>query len=126
MAVVSLLNGSIKDCSAPDSVAKIISMGINPVNPIPGENSTIWVNYDLSKDVTVGSIKYSFWMNFIPFEPTITELCEQESCPLEAGVYNVTGTTVFPTSLSGRLESKIEWFDENESPIWCVDTIYNV
>lgn len=125
MMTLSLLDGSIKDCSAPDSIAKILSMGINPVNPKPGDNSTIWINYDLSKEVTSGTIKYSYWVNFIPFAPETVNLCEQENCPLEAGEYNVSGSSIFP-DLSGRIEGKIEWFDENETPIWCVNTIYNV
>lgn len=125
MMALSLLSGSIKDCSAPDSVAKVLSMGINPVNPKPGDNSTVWINYDLSKQVTGGSIKYSYWVNFIPFTPETVDLCQQESCPLEPGVYNVSGSFIFP-DVSGRVEDKIEWFDENDTPIWCVNTIYNV
>ncbi len=122
---LTLLKGSIKDCSPTGSIATIDSMGIDPISPQPGDNSTVWVAYDLSKDVTGGTVKYSYWLNFIPFPPEEIDLCSQEVCPIEAGFYNSSGISEFP-DVHGRIEGKIEWFDQDGSPIWCVDTIYSV
>lgn len=124
MALIAL-RGTIKDCSQSGSIAKIDSMGIDPISPKPNDNSTIWVAYDLSKEVTGGSVKYSYWLNYIPFAPTTVDLCSQEACPLQPGFYNSSGSSLFP-DVSGRIEGKIEWTDQDDNPIWCVDTIYNV
>ena len=125
LMALTLLKGTIKDCSPAGSIAKVESMGISPVNPQPGDNSTIWVSYDLSKEVMGGTVKYSYWVNFIPFQPTTIDICSQEACPIEPGTYNSSGSSEFP-DVSGRIEGKIEWFDQDGTPIWCVDTIYSV
>lgn len=125
LMALAILKGTIKDCSQSGSIAKIDSMGINPVTPQPGDNSTIWVSYDLSKEVTGGSVKYSYWLNYIPFAPTTIHLCSQEACPLQPGCYNSSGSSTFP-DVSGRIEGRIEWTDQDGNPIWCVDTIYSV
>lgn len=125
LMALALLKGTIKDCTPVGSIAKVDSMGINPVYPRPGDNSTVWVAYDLSKEVVGGTVKYSYWLNFIPFQPTTIDICSQESCPIEPGCYNSSGSSDFP-ELSGRVEAKVEWFDQYRTPIWCVDTIYSV
>lgn len=123
LMALALLKGSIQDCSSSNSIATITSMGINPESPKPGDNSTIWVAYDLSKDVTGGTVQYSYKLNYIPITPTVVNLCDQEECPIPAGCYNASGSSTFP-DVSGRIEGKIEWFNENDEPIWCVNTIY--
>lgn len=125
LMALALYQGTIHDCSTSGSVAKITSMGIDPISPVAGDNSTIWVAYDLSKQVTGGSVKYSYWVNFIPFAPTVIDLCSQEACPLEPAFYNSSGSSIFP-DVSGRVEIKIEWTDQDNQQIWCVDTIYSV
>ncbi len=124
LSALPLLGGTIKDCSAPNSVAIVESMGINPASPKAGDNSTVWVSYELLKEVTGGSVTYSYWVNYIAFTPTTVDLCSQEACPLELAVYS-SGSSIFP-DVKGRIEGKIEWFDQDNQPIWCVDTVYLV
>jgi len=125
ITALALFKGTITDCSKLGSVATISSMGIDPISPKAGDNSTIWVAYDLSKQVTGGTVKYSYWVNFIPFSPTVIDLCSQEACPLVPAYYNSSGSSIFP-DVSGRVEIKIEWADQDNTPIWCVDTIYSI
>lgn len=125
LMALALYSGTIKDCSPDGSLATIEAMGLNPVSPQPGDNTTTWVMYDLPTTVTGGTVKYSYWLNFIPFTPDVIDLCSQEICPLESGVYNVSGSVSFP-DVSGRLETRIEWFDQDETPMWCVDTIFSI
>lgn len=120
-----LLGGTIKDCSPSGSIARIDSMGINPVSPKAGDNSTVWVAYTLPTEVTSGTIKYSYWLNYIPFTPTTIDLCSQEVCPFEPATYNSSGSSTFP-DVSGRIEGRIEWFNQEGTTIWCVDTVYLV
>jgi hypothetical protein len=122
---LAIFKGTITDCSQPNSIGKITSMGIDPIFPMAGDNSTIWVAYDLSKQVSGGSVKYSYWVNFIPFAPTVIDLCSQEACPLEPAFYNSSGSSIFP-DVSGRVEIKIEWTDQDNQQIWCTDTIYSI
>ena len=122
---LTILRGTIRDCTRSGSVASVQSMGIDPVSPKAGDNSTVWVAYDLSKDVTSGTVTYSDWVKYGPFTPTTVDLCSQEACPIQAGCYNSSGSSTFP-DVKGRIEGKIEWFDQDNQPIWCVDTIYNI
>ena len=125
LMALAIYKGTVYDCSPENSIAKIESMELDPISPIPGQNSTLWVAYDLSKEVTGGFVNYTYSWNFIPFEPTTVDLCSQEECPLKPACYNSSGTSVFP-DVTGYIEAKIEWFDQNVDPIWCVNVIYNV
>jgi hypothetical protein len=125
LTALAILRGTIRDCSPDGSLATIQSMGIDPVTPKAGDNSTIWVAYDLPTEVTGGTVTYTYSLNYIPFQPTTVDLCVQEACPLAAGSHNASGSSSFP-DVSGRLEGKIEWHDQSGTPIWCVDTVYSV
>lgn len=125
LMAVAMMQGTIDDCSPSGSIADITSMGLNPVSPLPGDNSTVWVAYDLSQDVTGGKVVYSTWVNNLPFPVSTVNLCDQEACPLTPGCYNSSGSSIFP-DITGKIEARIEWFDQNDQPIWCVDTIYRI
>lgn len=120
-----LYGGAVEDCTPSNALSKIVSMGIQPVNPKPNDISYLWVNFDLSQPVSSGNVTYSYSWNFIPFEPTIVSLCDQTECPLYPGVQNVTGNTTFP-DVSGYVEVKVDWADDTGTPIWCVQTTYTL
>ncbi len=125
LLAIGILNGTIKDCSSPESIGTILDMGIDPVNPKPGDHSLLWVEFDLAHEVTGGTATYSYTLNYIPFPGDVIPLCDQTNCPLPAGVNNVSGETVFP-DVSGRIEVQIDWVTEDATPIWCVKTTYSV
>jgi hypothetical protein len=122
---LSVLSGSIQDCSRPNSIGEIVDMGISPLNPVAGDNSTLWVTFDSSQAITGGTATYSYTLNYIPFPKDIIPLCDQTDCPVPIGISNATGYTIFP-DVSGRIEIRIEWETEVGTPIWCVKTTYSV
>ena len=125
LGALSLFNSTIKDCTPGGSISNILGFGVSPLNPVPNENASLWVNFDLFEQVDSGSIVYTYTYNFVPFPPTETNLCEENTCPFTAGIHNVSGTSTFP-DMSGLLEVKIEWNTGDGTPIWCVDASYTV
>lgn len=124
MALV-LYGGTVEDCTPSNSISKVLGAGISPVNPVAGDMSYLWVNYDLSKTVYGGNITYSVTWNYIPMEPEVVDLCSQTECPMYPGIYNVTGNTTFP-EINGLVEVTTQWTDSDDLPIWCVKTSYTL
>lgn len=123
LMALALYGGTVKDCTQKGSLASVLDMGISPLKPVAGDTSYLWVEFDLSDTVYNGTATYSYTYNFVPFEPTVVDLCEQTECPIYAGIQNVTGNSTFP-DISGLLVVKVEWKDGDENPIWCVETTY--
>jgi len=71
--------------------------------------------------VNAGTAKYSFSFNGIPFAPTTEDLCSDVACPLLPGPYTNTTTSVFPSGVSGKVTTKIEWFDTANNRLLCAD-----
>lgn len=118
---------TLKDCgnSATDQ-AKITGMGFSPENPQPGDETEFWVAYDLKSDINAGKATYSVTLNYIPFTPTVDDLCTQTSCPKAPGSYNETTKSTFPSGVSGKIVSKIQWTNQNDQPIWCSEQTFKV
>ena len=53
--------------------------------------------------------------------PTTEDLCSDVACPLLPGPYTNTTTSVFPTGVSGKVTTKIEWFDAANNRLLCAD-----
>lgn len=118
---------TLRDCGNPTTdQAKILSMGFTPSNPVPGENTTLWVNYDLKTPITGGIATYSVSFNGIPFTPTVDDLCTQTACPKEIGTYNETSSSDFPDGISGKVVTKIQWTNQDNLPVWCVETTFRI
>jgi hypothetical protein len=112
---------SLKDCGSSNDIAQITSFGFDPQTPQPGDETELWVAYNLKEPVSGGLASYSYSFNGIPFSPTVEDLCTQTTCPKEIGTYNETSKSTFPSGLSGKIVSKIKWENENKEQIWCVE-----
>jgi hypothetical protein len=126
---LSLLTASValRDCGNPSSnQAVITSLGFFPPNPVPDQDTELWVAYDLRSKITGGEAKYSYAYNGIPFSPTVEDLCSQTSCPKEIGSYNETSHSNFPSGLSGKIVSKIQWTNQDSEPLWCVELTFKI
>jgi len=118
---------TLRDCGNPDTdQAKILSMGFTPSNPIPGENTTLWVDYQLRTSITGGTATYSVSLNGIPFPSSEKPLCDQTGCPKNPGIYNETSSSDFPEGISGKAVTKISWTNQNSLPVWCVETTFKI
>lgn len=119
--------GSIRDCSNGLGRAVMLGFSSSPDNPVPGDNVSLWVAYDLPEPpITGGIAKYSYALNGIPFPASEEDLCTQTKCPKEVGFHNETSSSVFPSGISGKIVSAISWTDQNDELVWCVETTWRV
>lgn len=118
---------TLRDCGTPSTdKALITSMGIFPSDPLPNENTTLWVAYDLKSPLTGGTATYSITLNGIPFPSSSDPLCTQTSCPKDIGSYNETSSSLFPSDIAGKLVTKIQWMTEANERIWCLESTFKI
>ena len=112
---------SLRDCSNGNGLFTMLSQGFSPEPPVPGQDATLWFYYQVPDGLTVtaGTAKYSFTFNGIPFSPTVEDLCTQVDCPLVPGIFNLTSTSQFPSGVSGKITSKIQWYNDAGSLLLC-------
>ena len=117
---------TIKSCGT--GRATLLGFDSQPVNPVAGENVSLWVAYTIpGAPVTDGTATYSISLSGIPLTPTVDPLCTQTSCPkLSNTDYNETSWTIFPSGFAGKIVSRIQWADQDASPLWCVETTWRV
>lgn len=70
--------------------------------------------------MTGGTATYAATINYIPLSPSTDDLCTQTKCPIAAGVHNETSRSTFPSGVTGLINSKITWTDQNDDVVWCV------
>jgi hypothetical protein len=118
---------TIRDCGNGLGRAELVGFDSQPASPRPGDNVSLWVAYTLpSPAITDGTSTYSVVYNGIPFPKTVDPLCEQTTCPKSVGFNNETSWSLFPSGLSGKVVSTIEWADQNDDLVWCVETTWKV
>lgn len=114
-------SSSVTDCGGGSTKFLIQSQGFSPEPPFPGENATLWIYYTVPDGMQVdgGSAKYSFTYNGIPFPGSTEDLCTQIPCPQVPGTFNITSTSEWPSGLSGKITSKIQWYDSDGTYLLC-------
>jgi hypothetical protein len=127
--LIALLSATVtlKNCgnSATDQ-AVLTGYGFSPLNPVAGDPTELWIAYDLKSQITAGTATYSFTVNGIPFPATNDDLCTQTACPKDIGSYNETSKSTFPSGVSGKLVSKIQWVTQDKQPIWCLESTFRM
>jgi len=109
-------------CGTVSDIAQNVVLDVSPI--LPQTDYTLFLNADFSKEIIKGTSKYSITYNFIPFSPTINDLCTEVSnsnitCPLSGHVASESKGTV-PTGLSGTTIITNEWFNEDSARILCM------
>ena len=119
LALMPTVMGSIGSCGTATKFT-LNSAGFWPDPALRNENSTISIEFTVPEGLTItsGTAKYSTTYNFIPFSPSVEDLCTQTTCPIVTGTYNQSSSSTFP-DLSGSLTVKTEWADENGEPLLC-------
>lgn len=113
----------VRDCGNGQGRAKITSLTAEPASPLPGENYTLTVKYDLPEPaITGGTADYSATLNYFPVYQESFDLCTQTKCPKEIGPNTEQSITAVPSGISGKLVSTIKWTDQNDALVWCVET----
>ncbi len=119
---------TVADCGAGKSVFQIVDQSFSPEPPVAGQPYDYWFYYQVPDGVTVdaGTAKYSLSLNGIPFTPSTEDLCSQTVCPKTAGYHNESSTDTWPTGVSGKVVTKLEWFDANGNLLLCSQTTERV
>ena len=112
---------TVSDCGAGKSIFTIQEQSFSPSPPVSGNPYDYWFTYTVPDNVTIaaGTSKYSLTLNGIPFTPTVDDLCTQTSCPKIAGFYNESSTDTWPSGISGKIVTKLEWYDANSNLLLC-------
>uniref|UniRef100_A0A6C0H022 MD-2-related lipid-recognition domain-containing protein n=1 Tax=viral metagenome TaxID=1070528 RepID=A0A6C0H022_9ZZZZ len=115
----------VKDCGNSNDLAHNLLLDIEP--KLPQTDYKLFLNMDLSSDVTSGTSKYNILYNGFPVTPTINDLCTEMSsgsnisCPLTIGHISSESKGTVPTGLSGKVQITNEWFVNNGSRILCME-----
>jgi hypothetical protein len=128
VSVIVFASNSVTDCSKGTSVFKFTGGSLLPDPVVPGKDSSITLNLEIPAGtyVDAGTAKYSFSFNGIPFSPTTEDLCSDVACPLLPGPYTNTTTSTFPTGVSGKVVTRIEWFNTAGNRLLCADVTAKV
>lgn len=115
--------GSIAYCSSGTATNFVAT--ITPASPKVNDEVTTTFDYDLTKVITGGTATYSVTYNFLPFSPTVDQLCADQAgtvdaCPLAIGHHTDISKSVWPPGLSGTVVSTIKWVDQDGADVLCL------
>ena len=85
----------------------------------PPTNSTLIVSYTVPEQITDGLATYKCTLNGIPVINEQAPLCQETTCPIEAGFHN--DSSPFQTGLAtGTLSCSIKWLATDSSVLRCI------
>jgi hypothetical protein len=118
------VSASIRNCGTEMTQFKITELSQTPSDTIrPGENLTLTLKYDVPSRVAMGTSVTSVSLNFIPVGTKTEELCSSMSCPIEPGSHDGSTWALFPSGVSGTLVSKINWYDDQQNHLLCIESV---
>lgn len=121
-------SSTVADCGQGKSLFQIQTQSFSPEPPVANQPYDYWFTYVVPEGVTIdaGTAKYSLSLNGIPFTPTVDDLCSQTACPKVSGLHNESSTDTWPSGVSGKIVTKLEWFDANGNLLLCSQTTERV
>lgn len=121
--------GAITDCGAGKSLFQVNALGFWPDPPVTGQDTSISFLYTVPPgvNITSGTANYDVSLNGISFPTTTDDLCvDSKNCPLVPGTYNLTSTDVWDGGVSGKIVSKISWYDAAKTLLLCAQMTFRV
>lgn len=118
---INSAEASIKNCGNGQSPLHITDLKLIPDPPIRGNTFELILKCDnYGPKINNGLITTSLSLNFIPFSPSVTLLCDSINCPIEQGINDFSKSTIWPDTVSGVVSSKIVWEDDSGKELLCV------
>ena len=117
------LNASalVSDCSNGKSLFTLTSMSISPDPPVRGQNSTLLLSMNVPEEINNGTATYTVTYNFMPFTPTVDDLCGiTVPCPITVGTLDTVSSFPFDDTLSGTIIIRVNWNDLTGRSLLCV------
>ena len=126
-SLLSATHSTIKDCDT-SSQLKLTDLALYPDPPKVGDNVYMTVIFNNpGAEITDGKAVTSVTWNGIPLTPTTKPLCpDSTECPLTVGMNNRSTMSVWPSGVTGRVNSKIQWFDVSGKSLLCIQSSVSV
>ena len=109
---------TVSDCGT-NPILKITDLSFSPLEPIPGQNGTLFTHYDVPYEITGGVAKYTCTLNGFPVLSDTYDLCTQTACPIKAGHHDDVSESAIP-EVKGTIVCKIKW--ETDEQLLCIQT----
>jgi hypothetical protein len=112
-----------KSCGDSTDLAQNIQIITDP--QLPQTDYTLFLDYDLSKEVDGGTSNYKVNLNGIPMAPYSDDLCTEVSksnitCPIFAGHIASQSQGNIPSGVSGKILLTNEWSNNDGERILCL------
>jgi hypothetical protein len=115
---------SIRDCGNEMTSFKLTELSQTPRDSIrTGENLTLTLKYEVPSRIPMGTSQTSVSLNFIPLGTKTEELCSTMPCPIEPGIHDGSSWALFPSGVSGTLVTKINWYDDQQNHLLCLESV---
>ena len=127
-AFAGVTSATVSDCGQGKSIFQLVDQSFSPEPPVANQPYDYWFTYTVPEGLTIdaGVAKYSLSLNGIPFAPSTEDLCAQTSCPKVPGFHNESTTDTWPSGVSGKIVTKLEWFDTTGALLLCSQTTERV
>ena len=121
------VHASITDCSKGTSLFQLQELALTPDPPVPGEQLYMTVLFtNPGSEVDDGSVTTDVTLNFVPFTPSTVALCDSTECPLVSGLNNRSTSSIWPSTIAGKVVSKIVWRSLEDVELLCIQTSFSV
>jgi len=112
---------SIADCGKGLTRFQFTDLGLDPSTPVNGQPFELFnVFNNPGAIVTGGTVKTSVTVNYIPFTPSVVDLCSSTICPLVSGLNDRSTSSTWPDNVFGKIVSKVEWAGLDAEPLLCI------
>ena len=120
--VNSVSQFKVISCGISTDLMQSVKLSVDPILPVT--NYKLFLDGELTANVTGGTSQYSVTYNFIPLSPTTNDLCTEinasnVTCPLSLGPFASESSGKITEGLSGTVTIKNQWFNENNQRILC-------
>ena len=124
----SLASSTLKNCGDGTSMFTLVDQGFSPDPPAVNDNTTLWFYYQVPEGVSIndGTADYKITLNGIPFPASTDPLCTQVACPLIPGLYNLSSSSIWQGGISGKVVSRISWYDTEKTLLLCSELTVRV
>jgi hypothetical protein len=118
---------TIKNCGTDSALFHIDSLALIPDPPVPNkEINFVNIFTNPGEDVTDGSVITTINYNGLPFTPQTDPLCSKVVCPIVHGSNDRSAASQWPADLTGKIVSKIEWYNAKGVLLLCFETSVKV
>jgi hypothetical protein len=127
LAMFHAVDANIKDCSSGNSLFDFTDLALKPDPPVPGQQVAMTVRFrNEGGTLDDGTVTTSITLNFIPFTPSIEPLCTNTKCPILNGLNDRSTIGTTPSSIQGKVVTKIVWTAVNGSELLCIQTTFSL